>query len=134
MSIADEQLVQRLLVESRFFQVLSDPTRLKIIHLLLEGEKNVSELVAALGLSQGRVSNHLTCLRWCGYVGTRREGKWVYYRITDPRIRELLSLADTIAANNAAELLSCLALATEGPTRAEAAVEGNPEDLEEVRQ
>lgn len=128
------QLAQRLDVESRFFQVLSDPTRLKIIHLLLESEKNVSELVAAVGLSQGRVSNHLTCLRWCGYVTTRREGKWVYYRIADPRIRELLALADAIAADNAAELVSCLTLATETQAeeaKSEAAGEGNIEVLQE---
>jgi DNA-binding transcriptional ArsR family regulator len=115
MTTADAQLAQRLEVQGRFFQVLSDPTRLKIIHLLLDGEKHVSELVAAVGLSQGRVSNHLSCLRWCGYVETRREGKRIYYRIADPRIPQILRLADAITAEQAAKLVSCLTLATEAP-------------------
>lgn len=98
---------------SRFFQVLSDPTRVHIVELLLEGEKNVSELVAALDMQQGRVSSHLACLRWCGFIGTRREGKYVYYRITDPRVRELMKLAHQLLADNAGEIASCFRLDAE---------------------
>ena len=98
---------------TRFFQVLSDPTRLRIIELLLDGEKNVSELVELLDVPQARVSSHLGCLRWCGYIGSRREGKYVYYRITDPRIRDLVDLARTIMADNAGAIASCLRLQEE---------------------
>ncbi|MGH2618561.1 MAG: ArsR/SmtB family transcription factor, partial [Thermomicrobiales bacterium] len=72
-----------------------------------EGEKNVSELVASLGQPQSRISNHLACLRWCGYVDSRREGKFIYYRVADPRVRELLTLARGVIADNAAAILSC---------------------------
>ena len=83
---------------TRFFQVLSDRTRVRIVDALLaEGEMNVSDLVDRLGVPQARVSSHLGCLRWCGYIGTRREGKFVYYRVTDPRVSELMGLASTIA-------------------------------------
>ena len=98
---------QRLAVTARFFHGLSDLTRLRIVEHLLEGEKNVSELVALLGQPQSRVSNHLACLRWCGYVDSRREGKFVYYRVSDPRVRQLLELARGVIADNAAAILSC---------------------------
>lgn len=97
---------------SRFFQVLADPTRIRIVELLLEGEKNVGELVAALGMQQGRVSSHLACLRWCGFIGTRREGKYIYYRVTDPRVRDLMQLAHQLLADNAGEIASCFRLSS----------------------
>ena len=95
---------------TRFFQVLADSTRVRIVELLLEGEKNVSELVQGLGVPQARVSSHLSCLRWCGYIGTRRDGKFIYYRITDPRVSEMMRLARTIMAENAEAIASCLRL------------------------
>ncbi len=105
---AGDLLEQRQQVEVRFFHGLSDLTRLRIIELLLDdGEKNVSELVDALGQSQGRISNHLACLRWCGYVESRREGKYIYYRVADPRVRQLIELAREVIADHAASILSC---------------------------
>jgi DNA-binding transcriptional ArsR family regulator len=98
---------QRLAVTAKFFHGLSDLTRLRIVELLLEGEKNVSELVSILSQPQSRVSNHLACLRWCGYVDSRREGKFVYYRVSDPRVRQLVELARSVIADNAAAVLSC---------------------------
>lgn len=98
---------QRLAVTAKFFHGLSDLTRLRIVELLLDGEKNVSELVTILGQPQSRVSNHLACLRWCGYVDSRRDGKFVYYRVADPRIRQLVELARGVIADNAAQVLSC---------------------------
>lgn len=97
----------------RFFQVLSDPTRVRIIELLLDGERNVSELVATLGLQQGRVSAHLACLKWCGFIETRRDGKYIYYRITDDRVRALMRLAQGLLADHAGEVASCLRLSGE---------------------
>lgn len=99
---------QRQEITAKFFHGLSDLTRLRIVELLLdEGEKNVSELVAILGQPQSRVSNHLACLRWCGYVDSRREGKYIYYRVSDPRVRQILALARGVIADNAAAILSC---------------------------
>lgn len=101
-------LAQRQEIEAKFFHGLSDLTRLRIVELLLdEGEMNVSEIVAALGQSQGRISNHLACLRWCGYVDSRREGKFVYYRVSDPRVRQLLEVARAVMADHAAAILTC---------------------------
>ena len=92
---------------ARFFTGLDDPTRVLILELLLDGEKNVSELVERIGSPQGRVSAHLSCLRWCGYVAARRDGRSIYYRLADDRVRALLRIAHELVAEHALELLSC---------------------------
>ena len=60
---------------AKFFRGLGDPTRIRVLQLLLERERTVTELVAETGSIQGRLSSHLTCLRWCGFVTSRREGR-----------------------------------------------------------
>lgn len=95
---------------ARFFRVLGDPTRIRLLRLLLDapaGECSVGELVVALEAPQSRVSTHLGCLRWCGLVQTRRAGKQVYYRIADARVRELLVLAGAALRDHAAGIASC---------------------------
>lgn len=94
-------------LEARFFKALADRTRVRMLRLLGERERTVSELVEAVGSSQGRVSSHLMCLRWCGFVETRREGKYVYYRLADRAVRELLQLADGMIARSAQNILTC---------------------------
>ena len=94
-------------LEARFFQGLADPSRVLILELLLGWEKNVSQLVEHTGLAQNRVSTHLGCLCTCGFVTARRHGRFVYYRVTDPRIRELLQLARQVIAEHAAQILAC---------------------------
>ena len=95
---------------ARFFSGLADETRLRIVSLLLDGPKSVGELVAALGLSQSRVSNHLSCLKWCGYVRTQRRGKFVIYELGDSRIAEIVALAREVVARNAAHIEACTRL------------------------
>ena len=94
-------------LHARFFSGLADQTRLRIVRLLLEGPRSVGELVAALGISQSRVSNHLSCLKWCGYVRTQRSGKYVIYELGDPRIAEIVALAAGIVARAAAHVEFC---------------------------
>lgn len=103
-----------------FFQGLSDPTRVKILELLDEQPLTVTEIVDRLGLAQGRISSHLSCLRWCGYVEARVEGRYNRYRLVDERVRELLRLGEAIVKDNATRLTSCLVLASESPGKAEA--------------
>jgi DNA-binding transcriptional ArsR family regulator len=95
---------------ARFFRVLSDPTRIRLLHLLLDAPGNgrtVSELVTAIGAPQSRISTHLGCLRWCGLVQASREGKQVYYRIADHRVRDLLTLGGLMLRDHAAGVASC---------------------------
>src|SRR5215813_11282364 len=89
---------------ARFFRVLGDPTRIRLLHLLLEapsGECSVRELTAALDAPQSRISTHLGCLRWCGLVQARRAGKLVYYRVADTRVRELLAQGGAVLRDHA---------------------------------
>ena len=92
---------------ARFFRVLGDPTRLRLLTLLVERDQTVSELVEALSAPQGRVSTHLGCLRWCGFVTARREGRQMLYTIADTRVREQLALASTMMRDYAAGIASC---------------------------
>jgi DNA-binding transcriptional ArsR family regulator len=95
---------------ARFFRVLGDPTRVRLLYLLLEapgGESSVGELVAATAAPQSRISTHLGCLRWCGLVQTRREGKQVYYRVADPRVRQLLVVGGVMLRDYGAGIASC---------------------------
>lgn len=62
-----------------FFRSLSDPTRLRILNLLCEGEVCVCHLVAVLRMVQPKVSRHLAYLRKMGVVIARRDGKWMHY-------------------------------------------------------
>lgn len=111
-SFALDQLAEPREVDliARVFAGVSDPTRLRILLVLLEGEQNVSQLVAHTGASQGRISIHLQCLRWCGFVTSERRGKYVYYRVRDGRVRELIALAEAFAASYQPELASCAVL------------------------
>ncbi|HEY3480032.1 ArsR/SmtB family transcription factor [Amycolatopsis echigonensis] len=93
---------------AKFFRALGDPARLRLLEFLLHEEHTVTECVAHIGLSQGRVSTHLGCLSDCGYVQLRREGRFAYYRVTDPRVAELVMLARALVADNASALAACL--------------------------
>jgi ArsR family transcriptional regulator, cadmium/lead-responsive transcriptional repressor len=93
---------------AKYFRGLGDPTRVRILELLEEhDELSVGDLVQRLGQSQPKVSNHLACLRWCGFVVTRRDHPSVYYRIADDRVSELLSLGRALLADNAEHVATC---------------------------
>ena len=94
-------------VTARFFKGLGDPIRLKVLEFLEDGEKSVSEMVEYLGLPQNQVSMHLGCLRWCGYVKTRKEGRYVYYSLGDSRVMDVLRLAKELLQGSEVHLMTC---------------------------
>jgi ArsR family transcriptional regulator, cadmium/lead-responsive transcriptional repressor len=99
---------------AKYFRGLGDPTRLRILEHLRNGDElSVGELVARLGTTQPKVSNHLACLRWCGFIEARREGQTVYNRIADSRVAEMLDLAHALLADNAEHVAACCVI--EGP-------------------
>ncbi len=79
------------LVAARF-RALGDPSRIRLLNLLMRGEMSVQDLVEASGMSQTNVSRHLGLLRREGVVARRRDGKLAVYRIVDPNIETLCSL------------------------------------------
>jgi len=74
------------------FRALADPTRLRILNTLMQGESSVGELTASTGLEQPSVSRHLIVLRREGIVVRRAEGNRAYYRIEDPTVTRLFGL------------------------------------------
>ena len=94
-------------VTARFFKGLGDPVRLRVLEFLEGGERSVGEIVEHLGLPQNRVSMHLGCLRWCGYVDTRRDGRYVFYRLTDSRVTEILRLSREMLSGSEVYLMTC---------------------------
>lgn len=108
---------------AKFFRGLGDPTRVRILQLLLEQERSVSELVEETGVLQGRLSSHLACLRWCGFVVARREGRQVFYSVGDSRIPDLLALAEQFLADHADSVDICRVIADEEGS------DGSPEPI-----
>jgi ArsR family transcriptional regulator, cadmium/lead-responsive transcriptional repressor len=92
---------------ARFFRALSDPTRLGLLEFILAAERTSAECVQHAGISQPRVSVHLSCLVDCGYVTARRDGKKLRYSVGDPRVADLVVLARALAADNATALGCC---------------------------
>lgn len=80
------------------FHSLSDGTRLTIVRRLAEGEARVADLVAQLGLAQSTVSKHVACLRDCGLVDGRPEGRQVFYSLVRPEVLDVLAAAETLLA------------------------------------
>jgi DNA-binding transcriptional ArsR family regulator len=92
----------------KYFRALGAPTRVRILELLQKhDELSVGEIVERLGQSQPKVSNHLACLRWCGFVQTRREHPTVLYRVADERVTQLLALGRALLADNAEHVAAC---------------------------
>ena len=98
-----------LALSAKLFHGLADLSRLSLLQALRAGPLSVSDLVDATGLSQPNVSNHLRCLRDCDLVTCERDGRFVHYQLSDPRVADLLQLAD--------ELLREVALGVEACTR-----------------
>ncbi|HEX7136932.1 MAG TPA: metalloregulator ArsR/SmtB family transcription factor [Vicinamibacterales bacterium] len=77
------------------FRILAEPQRLRLLQLLHDGEKNVTELTEALQTTQPNVSKHLRLLQEAGLVGRRQAGNTVYCFIADPSVFDLCDLVCT---------------------------------------
>lgn len=80
------------------FRGLGDRTRLAILLQLRGGERRVVDLVEAVGVSQGTVSGHLACLRECGLITSRPQGRQSFYRLAVPELEQVLRSAETVLA------------------------------------
>ncbi|WP_429650019.1 ArsR/SmtB family transcription factor [Skermanella aerolata] len=93
--------------QAKLFRGLADPSRLAILEALRQGSLHVSAIVAATGLSQSNVSNHLRCLSECGLVRAETRGRFVHYQLGDERIEQLLRLADELLTDTACGVRAC---------------------------
>lgn len=104
--------------KAELFKALSHPTRIRILELLRDGEKGVGQLQLELGAEGSTVSQQLAILRMKNLVETRRAGNFIYYRLRDPQIRDLLDAARRIFE---AHVVQLRALSEEEPMNPESA-------------
>lgn len=107
------QPAARLDTLARFFHGLADPTRVQILHFLLDGPRTAGQIVEHIGRPQASVAAHVTCLRFCGYVEARREGRNVWYELIDPQLRQVLALGERYLRRNAARIRACQVITRE---------------------
>ena len=92
--------------KAELFKALSHPTRIRILELLRDGEKGVSQLQLELGAEGSTVSQQLAILRMKNLVDTRRAGNAIYYRLRDSQIKDLLDVARRIFEAHVIQLQS----------------------------
>lgn len=85
----NDELDEVFAVVARYFGMLSEPTRLKILHAICQAERSVSAIVDETGATQTNVSRHLSLMLQAGVVSRRREGSTVFYRVADPEFVEI---------------------------------------------
>jgi DNA-binding transcriptional ArsR family regulator len=97
-----------ILTAAKLFRGFSEPTRLAILEALADqDELRVTDLVAAIGGSQANISGHLACLKDCGLVTDRPEGRQVFYSIADPVVVEVLRSAEEVLALTGERIVLC---------------------------
>ena len=100
-SPTDVQLVAKV------FRGFSESSRLAILVALADGELRVTDLQARLGGSQANVSGHLACLRDCGMVADRPEGRAVWYRLAQPEVLAVIRAAEQLLATTGQRVQLC---------------------------
>lgn len=93
-STIDDQL--RVAPAVALFHSLADPSRLLILQRLARGEARIVDLTNALGMAQSTVSAHVACLRGCGLVEGRPEGRQMFYSFCRPELLDLLEAAESV--------------------------------------
>ena len=82
-------------LKAELFRALAHPARVRVLELLVDGERPVSELLADLGLEPSHLSQHLATLRRAGVVVSRRQANTVTYRLADESVGQMLAAART---------------------------------------
>jgi ArsR family transcriptional regulator, cadmium/lead-responsive transcriptional repressor len=108
-SLADSRVDEpsALTAAACMFRSLGDPTRLAIVQHLALGEHRVVDLTAHLGLAQSTVSAHLACLRDCGLVTSRPQGRASMFSLSHPELFALLSAAEKLLAATGDAVVLC---------------------------
>lgn len=85
----------------------SNKMRLQILECIQDQEKTVSQIVELTNGSQSNISQHLACLKDCGLIVGRQEGKYIYYSLSNDKIRTLLMMFDTVLVDIEQQIASC---------------------------
>ena len=94
-------------VAAKLFRGFGDQTRLTILAELTNGEQRVTDLAQRLDRSQSTVSTHLACLRDCGLVDSRVDGRQVFYRVAFPEVLAMLKRAEQLLTEIGHEVELC---------------------------
>jgi DNA-binding transcriptional ArsR family regulator len=100
-------------VKADLFKALANPSRIRVLELLSEGERSVGEMQPLVGTELSHLSHQLGLLRRAGLVVTRKEGSTVYYRVKDPVLVDLLRVAKQLLLHTLTENNLILAELTE---------------------
>ena len=90
-------------VKADFFKTLGHPARIRILELLRDGERPVSELIPEVGIEPSHLSQQLAILRRANLVRSRKEGSSVLYSVAEPRLFQLLEVAKAILTSSLTE-------------------------------
>ncbi|MGH8916121.1 MAG: ArsR/SmtB family transcription factor [Acidimicrobiia bacterium] len=108
MPISTRSPSRDLQLAAKLFRGLADPTRLAILEAIAEeGEMRVTDLIARVGGSQANVSGHVACLKDCGLVVDRPEGRQVFYSVSDPVVVAALRGAEAVLALTGEQVALC---------------------------
>jgi len=94
-------------LKAKLFRGFADVSRLSIVEALRGGPLTVGALVEKTGLSQSNVSNHLRCLSDCDLVVSTPQGRYTLYQLSDPRVAQLLGLAEELLHDVARGVYEC---------------------------
>lgn len=91
----------------KFIHGFSNKMRLQILECIKNEEKTVSQIVEETKGSQSNISQHLACLKGCGLIVGRQEGKYIYYSLSNRKVRDLLTMFDVVLADIEQNVASC---------------------------
>jgi DNA-binding transcriptional ArsR family regulator len=101
-------------VIAKFFRALGDSTRIEIVEFLIKNKRATqSQIVQHLELTQSRVSEHLKCLNWCGFINVYTDGLFRIYEVKNKEIIRIIDMAKELVKKSDAEISSCLVLKKE---------------------
>jgi DNA-binding transcriptional ArsR family regulator len=85
-------------IKVKFIRGFGDKTRLQILECIKDNEKSVTQIMEEVQGSQSSISQHIGCLKGCGLIVGRQDGKFIYYRLKNEQIKQLLSMFDLVLA------------------------------------
>ncbi|TGE35748.1 ArsR family transcriptional regulator [Desulfosporosinus fructosivorans] len=94
-------------VKVKFIKGFGDRTRLQILEAIKDQEKTVQQIVDQINGNQSNVSQHLACLKGCGIVTSRQDGKFMYYSLRDEQVRSLLNIFDAVLGDVEQQVATC---------------------------
>ena len=97
----------KLDIKVKLIHGFSNKTRLLILESIKENEKTVSQIVEDINGNQSNISQHLACLKGCGIIVGRNEGKYYYYSLRNDHIKELLTMVDVVLNDVEKDITCC---------------------------